>query len=104
MEAKEASYGVVWAREKGGRGSSAGDGRAATLMAAMASGARARGRGRGVGGSGSMERVRERCVLAYERDKDGMGGDARRERARAAFVANLTTATTHERESREHAA
>jgi len=50
-------------------------------MAAMASGARARGRGRGVGGSGSMERVRERSVLAYERDKDGMDGDARRERA-----------------------
>jgi len=56
------------------------------------------------GGSGSMERVRERSVLACERDKDGMGGDARRERARVAFVANLTTATTHERESREHVA
>ena len=52
-----------------------------------------------MGGSGSMERVRERSVLAYERDKDGMGGDARRERARAAFVANLTTATTSSRES-----
>ena len=48
-----------------------------------------------------MERVRERSVLAYERDKDGMGGDARRERARAAFVANLTTATTHGRKSRK---
>ena len=55
-----------------------------------------------MGGSGSMERVRERCVLAYERDKDGMGRDARRERARAAFVANLTTATTHERERAEN--
>ena len=54
-----------------------------------------------MGGSGSMERVRERSVLAYERDKDSMGGDARRERARAAFVANLTTATTHGRKSRE---
>ena len=46
-----------------------------------------------MGGSGSTERLRERSELACERDKDGMGGDARRERARAApFVANLGTA------------
>ena len=39
-------------------------------------GARARGRGRAVGGSGSAERLRERSELAYERDKDDMGGDS----------------------------
>ena len=65
--------------------------------------ARGRGRGRGVGGLGSMKRLRERSELACERDKDNMGRDARRERARAAPWPNFGHGDhARERGRREH--